>query len=114
MIARAILLVGAFTAAAIAAAWWRFARCARACVAAENAAQDLFQRGELLSALALIDAVDTRCRCARFTSGDSPPQYTLAQACLRQLLSEGRSTEVKHLLSAHARTHPDGPLERTR
>lgn len=44
----------------------------RACVAAEHAAQDLFQRGELLSALALIGAVDTRCRCSRFTSGDAP------------------------------------------
>ena len=103
MISRAIMLGGALTAAA--AAWWWFVRCARACVAAEHAAQDLFQRGELLSALALIGAVDARCRCSRFTSGDAPPQYALAQACLRQLLNEGRSTDVEHLL-AHAR----GPI----
>lgn len=72
MILHGIMLGGALTAAAVAAAWWWFVRCARACVAAEHTAQDLFQRGELFSALALIDSVDAQCRCSRFTSGDAP------------------------------------------
>lgn len=66
---------------------------ARACVAAEHAAQDLFHRGELLSALALIGAVDTRCRCSRFTSGDAP-HSTPCPGLSPQLLNEGRSTDV--------------------
>jgi hypothetical protein len=73
-------------------------RCERDCAAVDRDAQDLFQHGEFLSVLALIDAVDARCRCSRFTSGDSPPQYALAQACLRQLLSEGPNAEVERIL----------------
>jgi hypothetical protein len=105
VIARSIMLVGVFAAAAIGVAWWWFVHCENACVAADHAAQDLFQRGELLSLLRLIDGVDARCRCARFTAGDPPPQYALAQACLRQLLGEGRSAEVEHLL-----TQTRGPI----
>ncbi len=79
--------------------WWWYMRCERACTAADRAAEDLFQRGELLSALSLIDAADARCHCGRFTSGDAPPQYALAQACLRGLLSRGQRAEVERFLA---------------
>ena len=104
MTVRVLVSIGALVAIA-AVCWWWFARCERACAAIDRDTQELFQRGELLSALALIDAVDARCRCARFTSGDAPPQYALALTSLRQLLIEGRSSEVRRLL-ANAR----GPI----
>jgi len=97
--ARLIVLAGLLAAAGGAALWWWFVLCERDCAAADRHAQDLFQRGELLAALALLDKVDARCDCSRFTSGDAPPQYALAQACLRQLRSEGRSVEVQDLLA---------------
>jgi len=106
VIAWVIVLIGGLTAAT-AAAWWWFRRCEHACLEVDLGAQNLFERGELLSALALIDAVDARCHCARFSSGDAPPQYALAQTCLLQLLSKGRSAEVESLLR-HAR----GPILR--
>jgi hypothetical protein len=103
--ARIIVLVGVLAVAGTAASWWWFVCCERNCAATDRHAQDLFQRGDPLAALALLDKFDARCNCARFTSGDAPPQYALAQACLRQLFSEGRSVEVQALL-AHAR----GPI----
>lgn len=105
MSARLALLAGLLVAAGAAAWWWWFVRCERDCIAAERHAQELFQRGELLPALALIDQVDARCNCARFTSGDAPPHYSLAVVCVRQLRGEGRSLEVQDLLE-HAR----GPI----
>jgi hypothetical protein len=104
--ARGALLVSPLTTAFVAARRW-FARCERACAAADRDAHDLFQRGELRSALAVIDAVDAKCRCSRFTAGDAPPQYALAQACLRELLEEGRGAEAEDIL-AQAR----GPILR--
>jgi hypothetical protein len=100
MIMRILFLVGLLIVAAAAAWWYWFTRCERACAALEVEAQYLFQRGEFLAALTLIDTVDARCRCERFTSGDTPPQYALAQACIRQLLSEGHSAEVGRLLTS--------------
>jgi hypothetical protein len=102
MTIRASILIGV---SAMAAAWWWFVRCEHVCARADQDAQDLFQRGELLSTLSLIDKVDSRCSCTRFTSGDTPPQYAMAQVCLRQLLNEGRSTEVEQLLA-----HAHGPI----
>ena len=95
MIAWVIVLVGTL---AVAAAWWWFVHCKRTCTEVDHNAHDLFRRGELMSVLTLIDAVDTRCRCERFTSGDASPHYALAQACILQLLNEGRSDEVKCFL----------------
>jgi hypothetical protein len=80
-------------------AWWWFVRCERNCGEVLRHAQDMFERGELSLALARIDAVDAKCHCSRFTSGDAPPQYSLAQACLERLLSEGRLDEVERLLA---------------
>ena len=85
--------------ASAAAAWW-FLRCERTCAATDRGAESLFKRGDFLSALSLIDATDARCHCARFTSGDAPTQYALAEACLRQLLSQGRSAEVEGFLAS--------------
>jgi hypothetical protein len=96
----------AMALASVAAAWWWwYVRCERDCAAADHKAEELFRRGELLSALALIDAMDARCHCERFTSGDAPLQYTLARTCLRRLLSQGRSAEVEAFL-----THVRGPI----
>lgn len=97
MTAYAIVLIAVMAAGL--AAWWWFVRCDRTCAAADRVAQTLFERGELLSALALIDSTDARCRCARFTSGDASPQYAIAAACLRALLAEGRRTEAERVLA---------------
>jgi hypothetical protein len=104
LIIRMIILSGVL-AAAWGIAWWWFVRCEQECGEVERDAQGMFQRGELLSAIALIDAVDARCRCARFTTGDASPQYALAKACLERLLTEGQSPEIGRIL-AHAR----GPI----
>jgi hypothetical protein len=80
-------------------AWWNRQRCARACDDANYEAETLFQKGDFLSALTLIDQVDTRCNCSRFTSGDMPPEYSLAQACLRQLLNKGQDAEIHFILA---------------
>lgn len=95
---RAALAVAVLAAACLATKRW-LARCERACLAADQDAEYLFRRGELLAALAVIDNVDARCRCARFTSGDAPPQYALAQACLRELQNDGRTAEVERVLA---------------
>ena len=109
MNARPFAFAGALAAAALAGAlgfWW-CVRCDGDCAVADGDAEGLFRRGEPLAALSLLDVVDARCRCSRFTSGDAPPQYALAQACLRRLLDEGREAEVEGLL-ARAR----GPILR--
>jgi len=83
--------------------WWWFVRCETDCAAADRAAEDLFERGELLSVLELIDTVDSKCHCSRFTSGDAPTQYALAQECVRQLRGKGMTTELERLLM-HSRS----------
>src|SRR5687768_592462 len=72
-----IVLIGVL--ATVGALWWWFVRCGHECMEADRDAQNLFQQGELWSALALIDTVDAKCHCSRFTSGDAPIQYALAQ-----------------------------------
>lgn len=74
------------------------ARCERACESGDEDAQELLRRGDPLAALRLLDEVDARCRCARFTSGDAPPQYALAIACLQRLRDEGRDAERRQAL----------------
>jgi len=86
-------------AAGAATAWWWFVRCEQDCARADRSAQLLFDRGELLVMLALIDAVDVRCRCGRFTQGDVPPQYALAHAALQEFFREGRRAETERLLA---------------
>lgn len=80
------IAVAVLAVASAAALSCRSERCEGDCAAVDREAQRLYQRGDLLLALVLIDKVDARCRCERFTSGDAPPEYSWAQACLRQLL----------------------------
>lgn len=80
--------------------WWPFVRCQELCAQIDREAESLFGRGELVAALALIDRTDARCRCSRYTSGDAPAQYAIAEACLQQLLREQRTDELRRILSA--------------
>jgi hypothetical protein len=96
--ARIVVLIGA-VALAGAGWWWWHARCETACAEVDRGSQEMLERGDLVAALTLIDGVDARCRCGRFTSGDAPPQYSLAQACLGRLRTAGRSAEVDALLN---------------
>jgi hypothetical protein len=75
-----------------------FVRCESTCAEAQSDAENLFARGSYLEALAVVAAADAKCRCARFTSGDAPPQYALADACLRALIDDGRRAEVEVLV----------------
>jgi hypothetical protein len=83
--------------------WLWFMGCERTCVTTDYNVQKLFQEGSFLSVLILIDSTDARCHCTRFTSGDAPFQYTLAQLCLQELLSSDQRVEVEALL-AHTRS----------
>jgi hypothetical protein len=107
MTARAIILIVLLVTAGAASLWWWFVRCEWDCEEVDHEAQKLFQQGEFLSVLMLIDDVDARCHCSRFTSGDSPPQYALAQACLKQLLDKEQNEDIG-LILARAR----GPILR--
>lgn len=91
------VLLGVLVIAGLAA--WRYVNCDAACSEADVKIERLFDRGEFLSALMLIDKIDARCNCGRFTSGDPPSQYSLAQACFRQLSSDGRTAEMEMLLA---------------
>lgn len=84
---------------------WSRQRYERACNMANEQAELMYQMSDFVAALEHIDRVDSHCRCARFTSGDTPPQYSLALACLRKLSSHGRSTEAEFIL-----THARGPI----
>ncbi len=97
-----ILLTGIFVIAGI-AAWLWYARCERICLVTDRKGEDLIKRGEYLSLLALINDVDGRCNCTRFTSGDAPAQYALAEACIRLLLNDGQSAQVNQIM-ANARS----------
>jgi hypothetical protein len=99
--------VAALAALAAAGAWVRYARAERDCARAERDARRRLEEDDPAAALALLDRVDARCRCARFTRGDAPPQYTLADAALRRLEARGEHTRARRLL-AGAR----GPLLR--
>ena len=96
MIVRALL--ASVLAGALGACWW-IGRCERDCAAAEVAAQSLFDRGDALGTLGVIDSADARCRCSRFTAGDAPALYSLAQACLRKLADSGRTADASRLLA---------------
>jgi hypothetical protein len=100
VIVRGLVLIGVLVGAA--ACWWgwSYARCERACDAADAEATALFERGALVAALERIDAVDARCDCGRFVDGDAPPQYSLAVACLQQLRRDGRGAEADGILAA--------------
>ena len=95
--ARAVLVL-AGAGVSLVAGHRRFVRCERACAEAQGDAEDLFAQGRYLEALAVIGSNDSKCRCARFTSGDAPPQYALADACLRALLDDGRRAEIDELV----------------
>lgn len=99
MTARVLAALVVLAGVAGAARWWWLARCERACANADRDAHTLFNRGEVVAALELIDAVDARCDCSRYTSGDAPPQYALADACLRQLLRDQRSADFRRIAS---------------
>jgi len=89
--------------------WWPwFVRCDELCAQVDREAASLFDRGELVAALELIDRTDARCRCSRYTSGDAPAQYSIAEACLQQLLREQKTAELRRIL-ARAR----GPIIRS-
>jgi hypothetical protein len=99
MIAPMILLAGVVAAAGAAVWWRRIVRCEHDCSGVDHDSQEMFRRGELLFALALIDGVDARCHCSRFTSGDASPQYALAKTCIEALVKEGQHARVKQLLA---------------
>lgn len=88
-----------------AALWWRYARGERDCARAEADARRLLQQDEPGAVLELIDGVDARFRCARYTAGDAPPIYSLAHAALQRLRERGEGAAADRLL-ARAR----GPL----
>jgi hypothetical protein len=88
-------LVGLVTGVAL--LWW-FPVCEHACSAMQREVQELFERGEYVAALTRLDRVDARCHCSRFTSGDMPPEYALAEVCIRRLRAEGRGPELDGLL----------------
>jgi hypothetical protein len=100
MIGRAALILVAVLAAGAGAWWWRYRAAERACTQVAEDAQALFDRGQPLAALERIDAVDARCDCGRFTSGDEPPEYALARACLERLRSQGQGAEADRALAA--------------
>ena len=77
----------------------RMSRCERRCGAALAEAEGLFAAGQALGALRTLDAADARCDCARFTSGDAPPEFSLAIACGRRLQAGGQQAELNALLS---------------
>lgn len=96
-------LIGVAVLAAVGLAavlWhWHRDRCESDCAAAAHESAGLLARGEAQAALKLLDAVDARCTCERFTSGDAPPEYSLAQACIRKLQSAGRTQELDEILA---------------
>jgi hypothetical protein len=98
MNSRAMAGIGVLTLVGVATLWWWFVQCEQECAVTDRDAQTLFQRGEFYSVLVLINAVDTKCHCSRFTSGDPPTQYSLAQACIRQLREKGLSRDVEDFL----------------
>jgi hypothetical protein len=65
----------------------------------------LFDRGDPLAALRLIDEVDAWHHCSRFTEGDEPPESALARTAVARLRADGHAAEVEALF-AHAR----GPI----
>jgi hypothetical protein len=103
------IVVGIVAVAVLVAAviWAKRDDCERACVDAERTAAILFERDELVGALKRVDEVDVRCGCGRFTAGDAPPQYTLAQACLTRLRAEGQAAAIERL-----RVRARGPILR--
>jgi hypothetical protein len=103
MIGRAALvLLAVLAAGAVGAAvwWWRYRAAERACLQVVDDASALFDGGQPLAALERIDAVDARCRCSRFTSGDEPPEYSLARACLKRLREQGQGADADRALAA--------------
>jgi hypothetical protein len=100
MIGRAALVVLAVIVAGAAAWWWRYRASERACAQVALDARALFDGGQPLAALERIDAVDARCRCGRFTSGDEPPEYALARACVERLRAQGQGAEADRALAA--------------
>lgn len=102
-----LALAGLPVSAFAIAVWWWFVRCEAVCAQADRDVEDLFGRGNWQSALDMIDGVDARCHCSRFTSGDAPPQYAIAEATLRGLVAKGRREEAERAL-ARAR----GPILR--
>jgi len=91
-------LVGLVLASGAGASWWWHVTAERECHEAERNAADLFDRHEPIQSLEVVDEVDARCNCARFTSGDEPGQTSIARACLRQLSREGRVSEAREVL----------------
>ncbi|MCP3059829.1 hypothetical protein LXT21_13675 [Myxococcus sp. K38C18041901] len=80
------------------AVWWWWPECQQRCDSVDQRTQELLHREQELSALALIDGVDARCHCGRFTSGDEPPQSATLRVCIQRLLDGGQRTELmRHL-----------------
>lgn len=80
------------------AVWWWWPECEQRCDSVDHRTQDLLRRGQELSALALIDDVDARCHCGRFTSGDEPPQSATLRVCVERLLGGSQRAELlRHL-----------------
>lgn len=95
-----VVVVAIVLAGGAGASWWWYVAADDECREADRNAADLFDRHELVQSLKLVDEVDGRCDCARFTSGDAPPQYAIAWACLRQLDREGRGSEAREVLAS--------------
>ena len=74
-------------------------RCDQTCVVAEEEAAEVFQLGHYGAALERIDVADARCGCERFTEGDAPRQYTLAQAALREMFAAEQGLEASRILA---------------
>ena len=99
MTGRAIAALGVLAAASGALWWWWGLRCERVCARVDLDAERFLERGDLLPALELIDRTDARCRCERYTSGDAPPQYAVANAALRELVRAHRLGELRSVAS---------------
>jgi hypothetical protein len=97
----AVLSAVAVGTAAV-ATWRRMLRCESACAEAERQVEELVGDRRFTTALEVIDAIDRTCRCSRFTSGDAPSLYALADLCLRQVLT-GEIAGEQRLIIAGAR-----------
>lgn len=79
--------------------WLSFQRCEQACIKADVKAQSLFEDGQYMAVLLLVDKTDSHCGCSEYTSGDAPSQYALASISMDRLLADtAQYAQLKKLI----------------
>lgn len=71
----------------------RWNQCSAECTQGLREAKGIAKEGRVMEAIFVLDEVDRRCDCMRFTEGDEPPEHSAMKKWVARVCAEGGKIE---------------------